>query len=278
MDMHGKSVLITGANTGIGRATAVALARGGARLYLAGRSEERHRGVLEDIRTAGGEATYLALDLGRLESVRQCAQAFLALGQPLHVLLNNAGIAALRGSTVDGFERTFGVDHLGPFLLTELLLERVKESAPSRIINVASKAHYSATGIDWDALRKPTQSVTGLPEYQVSKLCNILHAKELAARLSGTGVTTYALHPGVIASDVWRGVPWGVRHLIRLFMKSVEEGAQTSLYCATDDAVAAQSGLYYDECKPREPSAVANDSELAKQLHAKSCEWTGITG
>lgn len=275
-DLQGKTILITGANTGIGRATAVALAARGARLFLLGRSEERHREVLADIVAVGSTATWLPLDLGSFASVRECAQRFLALDQPIHVLLNNAGLAGNPGLTDDGFERTFGVNHLGPFLLTELLLERIKASAPSRIVNVSSVAHYKATGVDYQAVRKPTRTITGLPEYQVSKLCNVLHAKELATRLKGTGVVTSSLHPGVIASDVWRGVPWGVRHVMRWFMKSNEEGAATSVHCAASAEAGGESGLYYDECKVKWPSRLSQDPAVAAELRERSAEWVGV--
>jgi NAD(P)-dependent dehydrogenase (short-subunit alcohol dehydrogenase family) len=256
----------------------VALARQGASLVLAGRSEERHREVLAETRAAGAKVTYLELDLGVLRSVRACAERFLALGQPLHVLLNNAGLAGSRGLTADGFERTFGVNHLGHFLLTELLLERLRSSAPSRIVNVSSKAHYRPQQIDWPALRQPTRSTSGFPEYGVSKLCNVLHAKHLAQRLAGSGVTTYALHPGVIASDVWREVPWGLRQLMLLFMRSNEEGAATSLHCACSERAAAETGLYYDASKPTAPNPLADDRELQRTLHERSLDWVRESG
>ncbi len=274
--LAGRSILITGASTGIGRATALALGARGATLYLAGRSQERHAGVLADLRARGASARHLPLDLGDLSSVRECAARFLALDAPLHVLLNNAGLAGSHGLTRDGFERTFGVNHLGHFLLTELLLERLVRSAPSRIVNVSSKAHYHARGIDWPALRTPTRSITGMREYEVSKLCNVLHAVELAERLRGSGVTTYSLHPGVIASDVWRNVPWGLRHLMLLFMRSNEEGAATSIHCAGAPAAAAESGLYYDDCRARAASPLALDPELGRALATRSRAWTGL--
>lgn len=273
-ELMGKTVLITGANTGIGRATAVALAKQGASLVLAGRSRQRHAQVLSELAALGEEPLFLSLDLSDLASVRQCAQEFLSTARPLHVLLNNAGLAGARGRTKDGFELTFGVNHLGHFLLTELLLSRLKESAPSRIVNVSSMGHYQAKGIDWPALRASTRSLTGLPEYHVSKLCNVLHARELATRLAGTRVTTYALHPGVIASDVWRNVPWGIRHIMLLFMRSEEEGAATSVHCATSPALVNETGQYYDDCKRKEPSALACSIALADELYARSQEWT----
>jgi len=274
--LTGRSILITGANTGIGRATAVALAHSGATLYLAGRSEQRHHDVLEEVRSAGARATYLPLNLAELGSVRACAARFLELGEPLHVLINNAGMAGSRGLTEAGFERTFGINHLGPFLLTELLLDHLRHSAPSRIVNVSSKAHYKVDAIDWQRLRQPTQTGTGFYEYRVSKLCNVLHAAELSRRLAGSGVSTYSLHPGVIASDVWRSVPWGLRQLMRLFMQSNEEGARTSIHCAAATEAAAQTGLYYAECRPQTPSALAQDIALQDELRDRSRQWVDV--
>ena len=183
----------------------------------------------------------------------------------------------MRGMTASGFERMFGTNHVGPFLLTSLLLERLRSSPPARIVNVASGAHFSAPGIDWEAVRRPTRSITGMREYAVSKLANVLHAQELARRLEGSGVTTYALHPGVIASDIWRSVPWPVRPLMKRRMRTPEQGAQTTLYCATSDKAAGESGRYYDDCRPKEPGAAAT-AALAAELWRRSSEWTGVGG
>jgi NAD(P)-dependent dehydrogenase (short-subunit alcohol dehydrogenase family) len=269
-DLQGKNVLVTGANSGIGRATAVELAQRGAKVFVTARSEEKAKPVIDEI---GDGAAYLHLDLGDLESVRKCADAFLSRDEPLHVLVNNAGVAGQRGLTDSGFELAFGTNHVGHFLLTNLLLDKLKASAPARIVNVSSIGHYQAKGIDYEAVRKPTKSITGLPEYAVSKLANVVHAQELAGRLDGTGVTTYSLHPGAIASNVWRRVPWPVDALMKLFMKSNEEGARTSVYCATDPALADVSGRYYDDCAEKEPSKVATP-ELGAELWDKSEEWT----
>lgn len=274
-DLEGRTILITGSNSGIGRATAVALGQRGARLYLAGRSAERMQPVVDEIRAGGNDQVrYLPLDLGDLASVRACAERFLATADPLHVLINNAGIAGRRGLTKDGFEITFGTNHLGPFLLTELLLERMKQSAPSRIVNVASRGHYRASRIDFAALTRPTATRTGLREYNFSKLCNVLHANELARRLEGTRVTTYSLHPGVIASDVWREVPWPLRPLMKSLMRSNEEGAATSVWCATAPELAEFTGRYYDDCRERTPSALAQDETFAKELWERSVTWS----
>ncbi len=273
-------MLITGANTGIGKAAAEALAADGHRLYLACRSEEKTRPVIDEIvaKTGNEDVRFLPLDLSSFASVRACAAAFLATGDDLHVLMNNAGVAGQTGITADGFELTFGVNHLGHFLLTALLLDRLQQSAPARIVNVSSIAHYQAKGIDWEAVRKSTKNVTALPEYAVSKLANVLFTKGLARRLEGTGVTTYALHPGAIGSDIWsRRLPGFMRGpvnaVIGRVMKSTTEGAATQVWCATADELGAESGRYYDNCQAKEPSGVATP-ELAAELWRRSEEWT----
>jgi dehydrogenase/reductase SDR family protein 13 len=253
------------------------LAGRGARVFIASRSEQKTRPVLDEIVATGGPSAveFLALDLGDLASVRACADEFLRTGEPLHCLINNAGLAGGRGMTESGFELAFGTNYVGPFLLTGLLLDRLRESAPARIVNVASIGHYQAPGIDYEAVRRRTRSLTGFPEYCVSKLANVLHAEELARRLDGVGVTTYSLHPGGVATDVWRRVPWPIRPLMTRNMLSPAEGAQTSLYCATSSEVAADSGRYYDDCQRKEPSGVATP-ELAAELWDRSSDWVSL--
>jgi retinol dehydrogenase 12 len=274
----GRTFLVTGGNTGIGLATAAALARGGGRVYIACRSAAAGSAAVSAIKAAAGSQAVwlLPLDLASLASVRACAAEFLARDEPLHVLVNNAGVGGQRGLTEDGFELHFGVNHLGHFTLTMLLLDRLKASGPgTRIVNVSSEAHYGAPGIDFGALRRRTPSFTGQREYAVSKLCNVLFTQELARRLDGAGVTSYALHPGVVASDIWRRVPWPARSLIKMRMLTTEQGAVTSIYCATSPEVAAQSGLFYDKCQAREPNPVATP-ELGELLWKHSAEWTGL--
>ncbi|MBL8384166.1 MAG: SDR family oxidoreductase [Burkholderiales bacterium] len=273
--LAGRVALVTGANTGIGRVTARELARQGAHVFVACRTAERARAVLDDIRAlpGAGAADFLALDLGDFASVRACAHAFLARDLPLHLLINNAGLAGARGRTASGFEMAFGVNHVGHFLLTDLLLARIRASAPARIVTVASRAHTRVAGIDWTAVRAPTRTRTGFPEYGVSKLANVLFSAELGRRLSGSGVTTYALHPGVVASDVWRRVPAPLRWLIKRGMISVEEGAATTLYCATSAACAGQTGLYYDKCAVKDPAPAGQDALLAAELWKRSAAW-----
>ena len=274
-ELSGRTFLITGANTGIGRATAADLAGRGGRVYLGCRSAQKGRDAAAAIAAAtGNEAvTFLPLDLADLASVRTCAEQFLARGEPLHVLINNGGLAGQRGITADGFELAFGVNHLGHFALTTALLDCLAASAPARVVNVSSDSHYQAKGIDFEAVRRRTASVTGMREYAVSKLSNVLFTQELARRVAGRGITAYALHPGVVASDIWRRVPWPVRPLITRRMITTEEGARTSLYCATAPEVAQVSGRFYDDCREREASAVAT-GELAGTLWQRSEAWT----
>jgi len=273
-DLARSTFLITGGNTGIGLATARALAKRGGRIHLACRSEQKGQAAAAAVAAEAGsdQVRFLQLDLADLASVRASARAFLALGEPLHVLINNAGLAGRRALTKDGFELTFGVNHLGHFAFTIALLDCLT-SSKARIVNVASDAHYAAKGINFDQLRRPARGITGMKEYAVSKLCNVLFTQELARRLAGAGVTSYSLHPGVVASDIWRRVPWPVRPLLTRRMLTIDQGAQTSLYCATSPELADVSGRYYDNCAEREPNPVAT-AELAGQLWQRSEEWT----
>jgi len=266
-ELAGRTFLVTGANAGIGYATAQDLAARGGRVYLACRSREKGEAAAAAISAAAGsdQVQVLRLDLADLASVRQCAKEFLALGKPLHVLINNAGVGGVRGRTADGFELHFGINHLGHFALTEALLPLLRESAPARIVSVASEAHYQAKGINFEALRHRTKGITGLPQYAVSKLCNVLFAAELGRRLAGTGVSAYSLHPGVVASEIWRRVPWPARQIMTRRMLTIEQGARTSLYCATSDDVAGTSGKYYDSCRETEPSKLVTP-ELAARV------------
>jgi retinol dehydrogenase-12 len=273
-DLSGRTFLVTGGNTGIGLATACALAKRGGRIHLACRSEQKGQAAVAAVAAEAGsdQVRFLQLDLADLASVRASAQAFLTLGEPLHVLINNAGVAGSRALTKDGFELMFGVNHLGHFAFTTALLDCLT-SSKARIVNVASDAHYAAKGVNFDQLRRPARGITGMSEYAVSKLCNVLFTQELARRLADTGVTSYSLHPGVVASDIWRRVPWPVRPLMTRRMLTVDQGAQTSLYCAMSPQLAEVSGRYYDNCAEREPSPVAT-SELARQLWEHSEAWT----
>jgi retinol dehydrogenase-12 len=279
-DLTGRTFVVTGATGGIGRVTAAVLAQRGARVLLGCRTSERGAATIAALRAEAGstplEIEPFPVDLGDLASVRAAAAALLARGLPVHALINNAGLAGTRGLTRDGFELTFGVNHLGPFLLTRLLEARLRESAPARVVNVASQAHRSARGIDFSVLRQPARSRSGIQEYAVSKLCNVLFTRELARRWAGSGVTSYALHPGVVATDVWRRLPRPLRWLVTRFMISPTEGARTTLYCATEPTLAGVSGRYYDRERESPPSLTAQDDALAARLWDESEKMVGL--
>ena len=186
--------------------------------------------------------------------------------------MNNAGVAGQRGETAQGFELAFGINHLGHFLLTTLLLDLLRDGGPSRVVNVSSDSHYSPKGIDFDALRQPTPSFTGMPEYGVSKLCNVLFTQELARRVPPSQVAAHSVHPGVIASEIWRRVPWPIRPVMKRFMKSPEEGAETTVWCATSPELDGVSGRFYVDCREKEPNPVATP-ELAAELWRRSEGW-----
>lgn len=279
-ELAGKTFIITGANTGIGKITALELARKGAHVILACRSKAKTDPVIDEIKrtTANDAVEFIELDLGDLASVRRSAEELLARKDlKIHGLINNAGLAGQRGVTKDGFEIQFGTNHLGPYLFTRMLLDRIKASGPARIVNVASASHYQAKGIDWGAVHERTKTTTAMREYGVSKLSNVLFTKELARRLEGTGVTTYSLHPGVVATDVWRRVPPPLRWVMKRFMITPERGAQTSLRCATAPELATETGRYYNhDGREKRPNPLADDTALAAELWKKSAEWTGL--
>jgi short-subunit dehydrogenase len=203
-------------------------------------------------------ATFLPLQLDDLASVRACASKFLDTGMPLHLLINNAGLAGAKGLTKDGFELAFGVNHMGHFSLTHWLLPRLKEADASRVVTVASRAHWLAKdGVVLDRLRQPTASMTGVPEYAVSKLANVLFTR-----------------PGVVDTEVWREVPRWLRPLLKLRgMLTPEQGAETTLHCALS-ARAEESGLYFDRCRVKTPSFRALEDQAAKALWTYSKFWT----
>ena len=268
--------IVSGANTGIGSVTAKELARAGFEVYLACKSLLRAQPIIDSINAHNGpgKAFYLELDLENFESVRACAEQFLNTNKPLHLLINNAGVAGKKGKTKSGFEMAFGINHMGHFLLTQLLLDRLKSSSPSRIVTVASRAHKRAPGeINWLQTLEPTRTWTGITEYAISKLANIQFSAELAKHLHGTGVATYSLHPGVVQTEVWRELPVFLRPLLKLRgMLTPEEGAKTTLHCALV-APLEQSGLYYANSAIESPSVLAQNSVLQKQLWDLSLQW-----
>lgn len=275
--LNGKVALVTGANSGIGAVTARELALQGYHVFLACRSQQKAQAVLQKIQSLShgqAKAEFIELDLADLDSVRQCVAQFLSRNLPLNLLIANAGLAGQKGMTTSGFELTFGVCHVGHFLLTQLLTEKLIESKPARVVVVASKAHRHAQGINFNDVLQSTKSFGGLKEYAVAKLANILFAKELGRRLYGTGVTTYAVHPGVVSTNVWRSLPKPLVKLMGRFMISPEEGAKTTLYCATQPQLASDTGFYYEDCKVKVSSHAAQNINLANALWEKSLTWT----
>ena len=272
--MDGKVCLVTGANSGIGRETALALAKMGATVILVARDPTKGGAALDDIkRASGNEHVELMLaDLASLDSIRQLAADFRAKHQQLHVLVNNAGSYNVqRSETKDGFETTFGVNHLAYVLLTNLLLDVLKASAPSRIINVSSASHRGAT-INFDDLHG-NDAYRGMAAYGQSKLANVLFTYELARRLEGTGVTANSLHPGVVMTNFGHnntgifGSLFGVFHAVaRPFLLTPERGAETSIYLASSPEVEGVTGKYFVKKRPVESNKVSHDIEVAKRL------------
>ncbi len=276
--MEGRTVVITGANSGVGKATAVALAAAGARTVITARHEARGRQAVEDIRRASrsDQVDLVVFDLADLASVRAGARQLLDACEQIHVLVNNAGLVlSHRTETTDGFETTFATNHLGPFLLTRELTGRLQASAPARVVTVASTAHRSARrGLDFDDLQSE-RGYAGMQAYGRSKLANILFTTELARRLAGSGVTANSLHPGTVATGFARDddasglLAFGVK-VIKPFILTPEKGARTSVYLASSPDVAGVTGQYFVKCKPRSPSAAARDEAAAARLWSVS--------
>jgi len=273
-DMTGKTVVVTGGNSGIGRETALALATAGARVVITARDASRGDAAVSAIRSASGneQIEVAVFDLADMASVRSGASQLLALCDRIDVLVNNAGLVlSERHETPDGFESTFAINHLGPFLLTTLLLERVKQSVPARIVNVASTAHKGARrGLDFDDLQS-SRRYSGMQVYSKSKLANIHFTTALARRLASTGVTVNCLHPGTVATGYGRdGDAKGMLALgIKIaspFFLTAEKGARTSIYLASSPEVSQVTGKYFVKCKQRRPSKAARDDAAADRL------------
>ena len=275
--LRGKLVLVTGASSGIGRATAIGLAQRGARLLLTGRNPERCDEALAAVQAAGGaDARMFRTDFARLGAVRELAAAIREHAPQLDVVINNAAVVAMRRTlTADGYETTFAVNHLAPFLLTGLLLPLLRPGA--RVVNVASDAHRWGA-LDLDDLHNE-RSYRSLRVYGQSKTANILWNLELARRLAGSGVTANSLHPGGIRSNLGGGQGFGVDLLRRaagLFMKSPAQGAATSLYLAESPDVGGVSGRYFADCREKQPAAYAVDPVAAGRLWEISEELAGF--
>ena len=276
-ELRGKRVLITGASSGIGRATAIGLAQRGARLLLTGRNPERCDEALAAVRAAGGtDARMFQSDFSRLDSVRELAASIRRHTEQLDVLINNAAVVVVRRTlTADGYETIFAVNHLAPFLLTGLLLPLLRPGA--RIVNVASEAHRWGA-LDFDDLHNEG-SFVGLRVYGQSKTANILWNQELARRLAGSGVTANSLHPGAIRSNLGGGQGFAadlLRYVWALFMKSPEQGAATSIYLAESPDVEGVSGCYFSNCREKGPAAHAADQTNAGRLWEISEQLAGF--
>ncbi|KAM9580547.1 retinol dehydrogenase 12-like [Guaruba guarouba] len=282
-DLSGRTVIVTGANSGIGKCVALELARRNARTILACRSRERGQAALEEIRAATGNAAVVLreLDTGSLASVRAFARAVLREEPRLDVLVHNAGVTGLPfGVTPEGLEQTFATNYLGPFLLTNLLLELLKASAPARVVTVASFRHRAGTA-DCRFLTGQRRPRGGDEAYSSSKLMGVLFSTELARRLRGAGVTSNAVSPGVVSTNIMHHFSWAVRALfalIRPFMKSAAQGALSTIYCAVSEEAAGITGKYFNsDCALELPSAAARDPRLARELWDESERLTGLS-
>jgi NAD(P)-dependent dehydrogenase (short-subunit alcohol dehydrogenase family) len=302
--MSGKTCLVTGATAGIGEVTARELARRGACVVIVGRSRKRCEATVEAIRRETGNPAveFLVADLSAQAEVRRVAREFQEGHRRLDVLINNAGaLFHLRRQSVDGIEMTLALNHLAYFLLTNLLLDTLRASAPARIVNVASRSHEDAQGLDLDDLQaragakrfwgyRRSRLVSwlftlfaprrhpALLQYSRTKLANVLFTYELARRLEGTGVTVNALHPGFVASHFMAGngvFGWFLRRLAWLFAISPEEGARTSVYLATSPEVEGVTGRYFVKQRPVASSAASRDEAAARRLWQVSEELTG---
>lgn len=281
-NMQGKVVLITGGNTGIGKATAIALAKLGAQVTITSRSPEKGQAALAQIRRESGSDAVqcLRLDLASLAGVRSFAAEFIAQHPRLDVLINNAGLMlSERTETDDGFETTFGVNHLGHFVLTQELLPLLKRSAPARIVVLSSDAHRGAPGgLNFDDLQTRGK-YRSFPVYCRSKLANLLFTLELADRLRGSGVTVNAVHPGFVNSefagseDTGGVIQFGMK-LLRWAMITPEQGALTSVFLASAADVADVSGRYFVRRKQVRPSRAALDRGAALRLWEVSEQLT----
>jgi NAD(P)-dependent dehydrogenase (short-subunit alcohol dehydrogenase family) len=275
----GKVALVTGGTSGIGKATAMALAAMGADVVVVGRDRERGERAAEEIRAQTGGRVDLALaDLSSQAEVRNLAEEFKRRYDRLDVLVNNAGLVqSTRTETVDGLESTFAINHLAPFLLTNLLLDVLKKSAPSRVVTVSSEAERWGN-IDFDDLQSK-KKYRGFPVYGMTKLANIMFTYELAERLEGTGVTATCMHPGAVNTRFGtsnRGPMTLLFRLFKPFMRTPDQGADTVIWLASSPEAEGLSGRYYADRKPLEPKKIANDPAACRRLWEESERLTGL--
>ena len=277
--MTGRTVLVTGGTGGIGLATATALTGLGARVGIVGRDAARSEAAAERLRGSGGEVDVFVADVSSQREVRALAEEVLAAYPRLDVLVNNVGgYWATRHTTVDGLEHTFAVNHLAPFLLTSLLLDRLRASAPARVVTVSSGAQAMGS-IDFADLQGE-RDYSGQRAYNQSKLANVMFTYELARRLQGSSVTANALHPGVVRTNFGRDDSKGwmrvMLPVIRPFMKSPQRGAATSVYLASSAEVEGVTGRYFANRRPKSSSKASQDDAAAKMLWDVSAELVGL--
>ncbi len=276
-DMTGKTVVITGASAGLGKATAAELAARGAELVLACRDLEKAARARAEIlaRTPAARVDLVPLELASLRSVRACAGKLCANYPQIDVLINNAGVfpPTLR-RTEDGFEEQIGVNHLGHFLLTNLLLDKLVASTPARVVHVSSMMHAGGK-VDLASFRGPAK-YSAYAAYRQSKLANILFSNELARRLAGSGVTSNSLHPGGVSTEIMRDASFAMRALARLAFTTPEKGARTSVYLATSPEVEGVTGRYFVSCKQARTDELAKDEALAHALWDESAALVGL--
>ena len=281
-DLTGKTALVTGANQGIGKVSALELARMGAAVTMVCRSEEKGRAAREEIVAQVKDAAVELIvgDVSSLASLRDVAQRFLDGHERLDILLNNAGVLATsRRESKDGFEHTFATNHLGYFYLTHLLRTTIEKTPGARVVSVSSEAHRSGT-IDFDDLQG-RKRWSAIGSYSASKLANVLFTRELARQWAGTGVTANCLHPGVIASGFAStdgGFAALLARIARPFLATTEDGAKTQIYLCSSPDVAKISGKYFDKSKERQPSRAAQDDAVARDLWTVSEELCGLKG
>lgn len=270
--IDGKTVLITGANTGIGKETAIDLAKRGGKIYIACRDLEKSEEALREIKdkSKSSHAFLMELDLASIESIKTFSKKFHEVEKNLQILILNAGVMACPKSyTKDGFEMQIGTNHLGHFLLTNLLLDLLKTSTPSRVVVVSSSGHKLGNINKDDFMSE--KSYSKIKAYSQSKLANILFANKLAARLKGTGVTANSCHPGIVHTELGRhvGNSWVrpiYRKILAPFYKTITEGAQTQIRLAVDPELEKVTGKYFKDCEKASPSSAAKDTETAKWL------------
>ncbi len=270
--LDGRTCLITGANSGIGKETTLALAGMNANVVMVCRNRERGEAAKREIanKTGNRSLDLLLCDLSSLAEVRRLAGDIVNRYGRLHVLVNNAGLFSFSGQTVDGFETTFAVDYLAPFLLTNLLLEPLKEGAPSRVVNVASVAHFGGH-VDPDAISR-REGAKGWRAYSDSKLALVMFTYELARRLRGTGVTANCLHPGAVATHIWRIPPV----FVRPFLRSARNGAETSVFLASASEVEQVSGEYFEDKRAKRSSDESYDEKKALALWETTSKLVGL--